>query len=85
MRSDINADQYERLVREMADSLGIEPLEITTPSLRRTLHLRFNDVWGRRQDVFVPLKTSPSGLQAMLRNLYGRKPRANASASIALR
>ena len=84
MRSDINIDQYERLVRQMADSIGIEPLEITTPSLRRALHLRFNDVWGRQQDVFVPLNTSPSSLQAMLRSLYGRRPRHDASASIAL-
>lgn len=83
MPSDINIDQYERLVREMADSIGIEPLEITTPSLRRTLHLRFNDVRGRRQDVFVPLKTSPASLQAMLRSLYGRRPRLDASVSVA--
>jgi hypothetical protein len=83
MRSDINIDQYERLVREMADSIGIEPLEITTPSLRRTLHLRFNDVRGRQQDVFVPMKTSPASLQAMLRSLYGRRPRSDASVWIA--
>jgi hypothetical protein len=83
MRSDINIDQYQRLVRQMADSIGIEPLEITMPSLRRTLHLRFNDVCGRQQDVFVPLKTSPASLQAMLRSLYGRRPRPDASVSIA--
>ena len=83
MRSDINIDQYERLVRQMADSIGIEPLEITTPSLRRTLHLRFNDVRGRQQDVFVPMKTSPASLQAMLRSLYGRRPRSDASVWIA--
>jgi hypothetical protein len=76
MRRVVNADQYEVFVREVANNIGIEALEISkTPGLRDTLHLGFNDVCGRRHEVYVPLKTSPSGLRSMLRHVHGPKPR----------
>jgi hypothetical protein len=67
--------QYEKLVRQAANSLGIHSLEIASSSmLRRALHIRFNDNCGRRQEVFVPFKTSPAHLRATLRYIFGPKP-----------
>jgi len=78
----VNNEPYETFVREIADSLGIAPLEISrTSDLRGTLRLRFNDILGRAHDVFVPVKTPPAGLQSMLRHVHGPRPRDGRAAT----
>ncbi|MBS0237220.1 MAG: hypothetical protein JSR89_02210 [Proteobacteria bacterium] len=66
--------QYEKLVRQAANSLGIDTLEIAPSSiLRHALHCSFKDTSGRRQEIFVPFRTNPSTIRATLRYLYGPK------------
>jgi len=75
MQNALKVVQYEKLVRQAANSLGIDTLEIAPSSiLRDALHFHFKDTSGRRQEIFVPFRTNPSTIRATLRYLYGPKP-----------
>lgn len=77
MQDSLKVIQYEKLVRQAADRLGIDSVEIAPSSmLRHALRVRFKDNSGRRQEVFVPFRSSPSNVRAMLRHIYGPKPSA---------
>jgi len=74
MQNALKVIQHEKLVRQAANSLGIDTLEIAPSSiLRHALHFRFKDISGRQQELFVSFRTNPSTIRATLRYLYGPK------------
>jgi hypothetical protein len=74
MQNALKVVQYEKLIRQAANSLGIDTLEIASSSLlRHALHVRFKDTSGRPQEIFVPLKANPATVRATIRYLYGPK------------
>lgn len=74
MQNALTPIQYEKFVRQVANSLGIDTLEIASSSmLRHALHVRFKDTSGRRQEIFLPFKANPASVRATLRYLYGPK------------
>lgn len=71
-------DDQTVLIRDTANALGIEAIEIE-PSrlLKDTFRVQFDDCTGRKQTLFLPLAVGPARVSQTLRFVSGSRPRSS--------
>lgn len=63
------------LIRDTANALGIEAIEIEASKLlKNTFRVQFGDCTGRKQTLFLPRTVGPARVSQMLRLVSGSRP-----------